>query len=266
MFDLYNRNINYLRISVTDRCNLRCLYCIPEEGVTLLNHSDILSFEKITEFVNEAVKFGINKVRITGGEPLVRKGIVDLVKMLSSIKEINDLSMTTNAQLLQEFAKPLFDGGLHRLNISLDAINPEKYSIITRGGDINKSLNGISEARKVGFNRIKINCVIKNSSLEPDAQDVKQYCQNQGFEIRYIKQMNLQEGTFSVVEGGDGGHCATCNRLRLTANGKLKPCLFNNIEFDINKIGIQEAIKQAIAKKPKCGSVNQVNEFNNIGG
>ena len=136
MFDQYKRHITYLRISVTDRCNLRCTYCMPTEGVELLRHSDILTFDEIVEFTRTAVAMGVNKVRLTGGEPLVRKGIVDLVAMLSKIDGISDLSMTTNAVLLKQFAKPLFDAGLMRVNVSLDTLNPDKFRQITRVGYI----------------------------------------------------------------------------------------------------------------------------------
>src|SRR5512140_3784894 len=130
MYDRFNRQIDYLRISVTDRCNLRCRYCMPEEGIHLLKHEDILTFDEITEFTRIAVENGIRKVRITGGEPLVRKGIVDLVRMIAEVKGINDLSMTTNGTLLEQFAKDLADAGLQRINISLDTVDPKKFLYI----------------------------------------------------------------------------------------------------------------------------------------
>ncbi len=266
MLDNYNRSINYLRISVTDRCNLRCSYCMPEEGVTLLSHNEILSFEEIFEFTNIAVLKGINKVRITGGEPLVRKGISNLVKMLSSIDGIKDLSMTTNGILLSEFAEILKESGLHRINISMDTMNPEKFSVITRGGDLDKVKEGIAVAKKAGLNPIKINCVVNNNSSEPDAIAVKEYCKQNDLLVRFIPQMDLKLGHFAIVEGGDGGDCANCNRLRLTANGKIKPCLFNNKEIDIRTYGMENAIIEAIRQKPACGSLNEINHFNNIGG
>lgn len=138
MFDSYNRHINYLRVSVTDRCNLRCEYCMPAEGISLMQHSDILRFEEIVEVVKIAVGLGVDKVRITGGEPLVRKGIVELVSMISKVDGIKDLGMTTNGILLEEFALPLKNAGLHRINISLDTVEEERYFKITRGGDLRK--------------------------------------------------------------------------------------------------------------------------------
>ena len=266
MLDNYNRKLNYLRISVTDRCNLRCTYCMPEEGVTLLPHSGVLSFEEIKAIVQESVLLGIDKVRITGGEPLVRKDIVVLIEMLASIKGIKDLSMTTNGILLSQYAAILKEKGLHRINISLDTLDADKYRTITRGGDIEKVKEGILAAKKAGLSPIKINCVIKNSKEETDAKAVNKFCTENKLEVRFIHQMNLKMGHFSIVEGGEGGDCKNCNRLRLTADGKIKPCLFNNLEFDTRKMGIKEALLAAISQKPEYGSFNEINYFNNIGG
>ncbi len=266
MYDKYNRRINYLRISVTDRCNLRCVYCMPAEGIKLLPHDEILSFDEIVEFTRVAVEMGIDKVRITGGEPLVRKGIVDLIEMIGRIPGIRDFAMTTNGTLLEKFAKPLADAGLQRVNISLDTLDPEKYRKVTRRGNIQSVFKGIEAAKKAGLKPIKINCVVKNSSAEQDAQQVKSFCKENDLQIRFIHEMNLKTGDFSVVEGGDGGNCKICNRLRLTANGKIKPCLFSNIEFDIRKLGYEKTIRLALENKPRSGTVNEVNMFSNIGG
>lgn len=266
MYDKYNRTINYLRISVTDRCNLRCIYCMPESGITLLDHDKILTFEEIIEVVKEAVTLGINKVRLTGGEPLVRKGIVDLVRMIAGIEGIDDLGLTTNGILLHEFAEPLAKAGLHRINISLDTINPVKFREITRIGNIAMVFAGIEAAKKAGLTPVKINCVVKKSSQEIDAQDVKQYCQRNGLEVRFIQEMDLETGCFSVVEGGTGGDCKSCNRLRLTADGLVKPCLFNNTGYSIRELGIHEALVRAIETKPEKGTINGINRFHNIGG
>ncbi len=266
MLDRFSRKINYLRISVTDRCNLRCVYCMPDCGVKMLDHSDILTFEEIREIVVIAVGLGIDKVRITGGEPLVRKGIVDLVKMISQIPGIRDLSMTTNGTLLDQFALPLKNAGLNRVNISLDTMNSDHYKKITRVGDIQDVFKGISAALSAGLAPVKINCVIKDSPLEDDAQEVKAFCQNHNLEVRFIKEMDLVSGVFSKVIGGDGGNCKFCNRLRLTANGKIKPCLFSNIEYDVRELGIENAIMRAVGIKPASGTENTVNSFSNIGG
>ena len=266
MFDRFNRNINYLRISVTDRCNLRCTYCMPEEGIHLLHHNDILTFDEIRDFTKIAVSAGITKVRITGGEPLVRKGIVTLVSMISEIGGIRDLSMTTNGVLLEHFAGELKSAGLQRINISLDTVDPEKFSAITRTGNINDVFEGIQAARKAGLHPIKINCVIQKSKEEEEARAVTQFCKDNDLEIRYITQMDLVKGHFAIVSGSTGGNCALCNRLRLTANGKLKPCLFNNIEYNIRELGFEKALKLAIESKPECGSKNETGAFYNIAG
>ncbi len=266
MFDSYNRRINYLRISVTDRCNLRCTYCMPAEGIPLMQHSDILSFEEIMEVVDAALALGVDKIRITGGEPLVRKGIVTLVKMIASKPAIKDLGMTSNGQLLEQFALPLKEAGLHRINVSLDTLNPEKYKLITRGGDINNVFKGIEAAKEAGLSPVKINCVIAKSPDEPDAIEVAEYAKRNGLQVRFIRQMDLEKGEFYIVDGGSGGDCSTCNRLRLTANGMIKPCLFNDMEYNIREHGAAASLKLALGNKPSCGTVNKHGEFYNIGG
>jgi cyclic pyranopterin phosphate synthase len=239
---------------------------MPEQGVELIRHQDILSFEEIQEIVEVCVQLGVDKVRITGGEPLVRKGIVNLVEMISSIPGINDLSMTTNGILLDQYSRPLFEAGLQRINISLDTLDPGKYKMLTRGGDIAKVVQGIKAASDSGLKPIKINCVIKENQDEEDARTVAAFCKENGYEVRFIKEMNLKSGRFSKVIGGDGGNCNTCNRLRLTANGKIKPCLFSDLEFDVRELGVEQAILRAIGKKPESGTENMVNSFSNIGG
>ncbi len=266
MYDNFNRNINYLRISITDRCNLRCTYCMPEEGIKLLRHEDILSYDEIKEFTEVAVSKGVKKVRITGGEPLVRKGVVTLVGMISEITGISDLSITTNGILLKQFAHELKAAGLKRVNISLDTIDPERFKVVTRNGNITDVLEGIKAAKDAGLLPVKINCVIKKSKEEPEAIAVTRFCKENDLEIRYIRQMDLVKGHFSTVDGGIGGNCSLCNRLRLTANGKLKPCLFNNIGFDVRELGYERAIELAVGQKPECGSVNNTGAFYNIGG
>lgn len=266
MFDCFNRQINYLRISVTDRCNLRCTYCMPAEGIRMLSHKDILSFDEILEVVRHGVKLGLNKVRITGGEPLVRKGIVNLVEQIALFKEIEDLAMTTNAILLPEFAKNLKRAGLQRVNISLDSMNEENFNKKTRIGDLDKVLKGIEAAEKAGLTPIKLNCVIKESSQEPDALTVTQFAKEKGYDVRFIPEMDLGKGEFGIVEGGDGGNCSICNRLRLTANGKLKPCLFNDLAYDIRKLGVEKAYSMALGNKPLTGQKNKTGNFYNIGG
>lgn len=266
MRDRFDRNINYLRISVTDRCNLRCVYCMPAEGIRMLRHEDILSFDEIIAVVKTAVEMGVTKVRLTGGEPLVRRGITDLVGMIAAIPGILDLSMTTNGILLEQFARPLKQAGLHRLNVSLDTLDAEKYSKITRGGELAGVLKGLEAARESGLHPIKLNCVVGDMNDEGDAIRVKQFAEDNGFQVRFIRQMDLASGEFYVVEGGDGGNCHLCNRLRLTSNGLVKPCLFDAIGFNVRELGAREAIMEAIRVKPACGSVNMSEQFYNIGG
>jgi cyclic pyranopterin phosphate synthase len=266
MFDRYNRQIHYLRISVTDRCNLRCRYCMPEKGIKLIPHHDILSFEEIILVIEEAVKLGIDKIRLTGGEPLVRKGIAELVQKIALIEQIQDISMTTNGILLEEMALSLKNAGLHRINISLDTLDPFRYRQITRGGDIGKVLKGIEAAKDAGLNPVKINCVVFRSSDEEDAKEVKDFCTRNELEVRFIRQMDLETGEFSIVEGGKGGNCLECNRLRLTANGMIKPCLFGEYEFSVRKFGAKQALMNAINSKPLKGCMNRTGSFYAIGG
>ncbi len=266
MFDQFNRKINYLRISVTDLCNLRCTYCMPAEGIQKFLHSQILSFEEIREVVEVGRDLGITKVRLTGGEPLVRKGIVDLVAMLSTIPGIEDLSMTTNGVLLPRFARSLKKAGLHRVNISLDAIDPVRFQQITRIGNVYDVLAGIEAAMDAGLRPIKINTVIIKGVNEEDARQVAAYCRTNKLEIRYIQQMKLSSGQFSVVEGGEGGNCKICNRLRLTSDGYIKPCLFSDLQYSIHEHGIHGAYALALANKPKHGTFSHQHEFYNIGG
>ncbi len=266
MFDRFKRTVDYLRISVTDRCNLRCRYCMPEEGIHLLRHEDILSFDEITGFTRAAVSKGVRKIRITGGEPLARKGIVNLVSMIASIGGIDDFAMTTNGTLLRQSAYDLAKAGLNRVNVSLDTTDSEKYTYITRRGRLEDAFSGIEAALEAGLTPVKINCVIRESAGEPDAKGVAAFCLKNGLEVRYIHEMNLVRGFYTTVEGGSGGDCPSCNRLRLTSDGKLKPCLFSDIEYDIRKIGYDDAIDLAVEAKPERGSKNHKNGFYNIGG
>ncbi len=239
---------------------------MPEEGVKLIRHDDILTYDEITCFTREAVAMGITKVRITGGEPLARKGVTTLIAMLAGIGAITDLSMTTNGTMLAEHADDLAAAGLMRVNISLDTLDPEKYRRVTRRGDISNVLEGIIAAQNAGLRPVKINCVIKSTPDEDDARMVAAFCMREGLEVRFIRQMDLAGGTFSVVHGGSGGHCTRCNRLRLTPEGIVRPCLFSDIGYSIRELGAAEALKRAVENKPEKGTVNHVNGFYNIGG
>jgi GTP 3',8-cyclase len=239
---------------------------MPAEGITPMDHADILSFEEILQVVDHGVLHGINKVRITGGEPLVRKGIITLVEMLAGVAGVEDLAMTTNGILLEQFAPQLSDAGLSRINISLDTVDPDRFREITRGGDLNRVLRGIAAAAKAGLRPVKINCVIRKDTHEPDAEAVAAWGTEHGYEVRFIHLMNLHAGQFSQVIGGEGGNCATCNRIRLTANGRLIPCLFSDTGYDVRTLGVKAAFREAIERKPACGSINSTGAFYNIGG
>ncbi len=265
MFDSYNRKIEYLRISVTDRCNLRCSYCMPAEGLPLLAHKSILSFEEIVEFTTYVVSKGVKKVRLTGGEPLVRKGIVELIKKMSGINGIEDLSLTTNGILLDRYAVQLKEAGLNRVNISIDTINPESYHKNTRIGNIEQVYKGIKAAQKAALLPIKINCVLLGQPNE-EIKALKNYCREQNLSLRFIHQMDLKTGEFSKVKGGDGGNCSICNRIRLLANGDVKPCLFSDLAYNIRELGINRAVELAIGTKPKAGTYNKSGTFSQIGG
>ncbi len=266
MLDRYNRHISYLRISVTDRCNLGCIYCMPNGGIHLLRREEILSFEEIAEVVETGAEMGIRKIRLTGGEPLIRRGIVQLVGMIKKIKGIDEITMTTNGIMLPALAQQLKDAGLNRINISLDAVDPQKFREISGGGNLENVFSGIRAAVKAGLLPVKINVVKLHDNDEQQIVSVRNYAAEMGLQMRVIRQMNLTKGEFYRVEGGDGGNCMECNRLRLTANGMLKPCLFSNEEFSIREYGIREAFKRALAVKPLKGSVNNRNRFYNIGG
>ncbi|MDP3038853.1 MAG: GTP 3',8-cyclase MoaA [Deltaproteobacteria bacterium] len=306
LIDAHNRRINYLRISVTDRCNLRCQYCMPKEGVSQFGHSEILTYEEILRIAELAVKKGINKVRITGGEPLVRKDAVQLISQLSRLRGIEDLSMTTNGILLAEFAPALIQAGLKRVNISMDSLLPEKYRQITRGGELSRVWAGIKAARAVGISPIKINVVAIAGFNDLEILNFARLTMQDPFQVRFIEFMPI--GFFSEwrpeqclpseeikrriethhplvpVNSSKNSHdgparlfkfpgavgeigfispisdhfCNTCNRLRLTADGKLKTCLFSDEEVDIKFLlrsgchdeELEKKLSEAISTKP----------------
>lgn len=266
MYDRFNRKITYLRISVTDRCNLRCTYCMPATGVIPKKHEDILSFEEVLQVVKTGVGLGITKVRLTGGEPLVRKGIVSFIQRLGHIAGIEDVGLTTNGTLLPLMAKDLKKAGLKRVNISLDTLDPEKYREITRIGRLEDALKGVDAAIEAGLYPIKINFVRIPGKNKEDEQPVMQFCKEKGLQLRFIRQMSLDTGEFYPVEGGDGGRCLVCNRLRLTADGYIKPCLFSDYRFSVRESGIKEAFIQAMHNKPVKGYRATGHKFYSIGG
>jgi len=191
MIDQHNRNINYLRVSVTDRCNLRCRYCMPKEGFSQIGHNDILRYEEMLRVIRSGIRLGISKVRITGGEPLVRRGIVDFIARLKSIEGLTDISLTTNGVLLQQYAADLFGAGIRRINVSLDSLNKEKYAAITRGGDLNVVLAGIREAERVGFAPIKINTVAIRGFNDDEILTFAAHTLDKPYQVRFIELMPL---------------------------------------------------------------------------
>lgn len=266
MRDSFGRTINYFRISVTDRCNLRCHYCLPNGCPEVLRREDLLSYEEITDFARTAVDLGFNKIRLTGGEPLVRSNVVELVEMLSGIKGLEDLAMTTNGVLLEKYAEPLKNAGLQRVNVSLDSVNPDRYREYTQGGDVARVLVGIQAAKTVGLSPIKLNCVVEESSAETDAREVAAFAAEQEIEVRFIRKMNLSDGEFWAVDGGVGGRCEICDRLRLSSDGQVRPCLFSDVGFDVRELGAREAIIRAIEAKPESGRTCRTTSFRRIGG
>lgn len=193
MIDQYGRTINYLRLSVTDRCNLRCKYCMPEDGIDKVRHEDILTYEEITEVVQVMSQMGVDKIRITGGEPLVRPGIVDLVRQLTKLDSVNEVTMTTNGILLAENAEALKKAGLRRVNISIDTLNPTRFKEMTRGGDLSKVIAGIEAAKKHGLTSVKLNVVLIGGFNDDEIQDFVNLTRDEAIEVRFIELMPLGE-------------------------------------------------------------------------
>jgi len=245
---------------------MRCVYCRPAEGVELVSHEEILSLEEIYAAAAIAVEMGIRRIRLTGGEPLLRKGIVSLVDRLARLPGLDDLSMTTNATRLTELAPALAAAGLKRVNISLDTLDPERFSAITRGGRLEDVLAGITAARDAGLTPIKLNCVVTASSDEPDARMVRAFAEQHGYMARFIRKMNLETGEFWVVEGGTGGDCRHCGRLRLTSRGLVLPCLFSDLGYKLRELGTREAIEAAVHNKPESGHCSREHKFYTVGG
>jgi GTP 3',8-cyclase len=301
--DSFQRPINYLRVSVTDRCNLRCIYCMPENGVTQIPHQDILTYEEIHLIVRLASELGINKVRITGGEPLVRLGLSELVKLIAGIDTIDDVSITTNGILLPRYAAELKQAGLKQVNISLDTLKSDKFRQITRNGELDDVLKGIEMAKAVGLEPVKINVVAIAGVNDDEIIDFARKTIDDDWHVRFIELMPVSgrdedaakvisardikkmldplgkmepykpsvgngpakyfrfhdaEGTIGFITPVSEHFCFSCNRVRLTADGKLRPCLMSESEFDLreplrNGVTTQELkklIKTAVESKP----------------
>jgi len=322
--DSFHRPINYLRISVTDRCNLRCVYCMPPEGVSLMSHSDILRYEEIYTVARAAAELGIDKIRLTGGEPLVRSGLSQLIQMLAQIEAIDDISLTTNGVLLGRYAAELKSAGLRRVNVSLDTLKPDRFELITRrGNNLGGVLAGIEVARSVGLNPVKINVVVMSGVNDDELLDFAAKTINEEWHVRFIELMpfvgggapprfisasemrqRLEElgelepclptvgngpakyfrlpqakGTIGFITPISEHFCFDCNRIRLTADGKLRPCLLSDYEVDLKQplrggislAGLKKLIKQAVAGKPERhqlakGYVPKERPFSQVGG
>jgi cyclic pyranopterin phosphate synthase len=268
MFDSYNREINYLRVSVTDRCNLRCTYCMPESGIQMKSHSDILPYEKIVQVVAAAAAQGISKIRLTGGEPLVRKNITFLVRELKAVPGVREVSMTTNGTLLERLAEELRQAGLDRLNISLDTLDAAKYRRITRSGEIAWVFAGINAAQKAGFSPIKINMVLIPDFNQDEVDGMKDFCLNNGLLLQRIHHYSLHDlkTAQSELNAERPLSCHVCNRLRLTADGKLKPCLFSDHEIAVDFLDIPASLRAAVQAKPPRGIACRSRQNWQIGG
>ena len=294
MIDRLGRNITYMRISVTELCNLRCRYCMPEDGVCKKSHFEMLTEDEMIQAVQAGASLGITKLRITGGEPLVKKNILSICERSAAVEGIKEVCLTTNGVLLPQLAVPLKEAGVKRLNISLDTMNPEKYSYITRIGTMDRALAGLEAALSAGFEKIKLNAVLIGGFNDDEIRDLVNLTRQYPVDMRFIEMMPMYDsGDFdqkafipytkvleevpelSPVEQ-DGGvaklyrlpngqgnvglispvsahFCSTCNRLRLTADGKLKPCLHSGDEYSIKGLdyeGMRQMMKDAIWNKP----------------
>ncbi len=265
MYDSYNRRIDYLRISVTDKCNLRCRYCMPEEGVPVREHEEFLSFEQITAVVRAAVRLGVTKVRLTGGEPLVKRGIVDLVGMLRGVEGLRHLAMTTNGTLLTRYAGALKAAGLDSLNISLDTLDPQRYRRLTRGGEIRRVLAGIDAATAHRF-PVKINTVVLDDTSEQEIEGLRRFCSERGLKLQLINHYDLTTEKRDDYRYDRPPRCEECNRIRLLADGTLKPCLHSDQEIPVDMNDIEGSLLETVARKPARGQVCTVRNMMEIGG
>lgn len=300
MLDNQGRNIRYLRLSVTDRCNFRCRYCMPAEGVCKREHSEMLSFEELTEIVRTAVSLGVSKVRLTGGEPLVRRGIVDLCRSLRAINGVRELTMTTNGALLPQYAAELKQAGVDRLNISLDTLNEDKFASLTRGGSLADTLAGLDAARHAGFRGTKLNAVLLGGVNEDEIPALAQLAQDGKYEVRFIELMPIGEcadwprerflsadavlyalpelqrlpnegvaelyrmpgwkGKIGLIRPMSHRFCADCDRIRVTADGRLKPCLHSAQEIPLRGLhgsALERALREGMVGKPVSHRMEQ---------
>ncbi len=301
LYDRYGRSIDYLRISVTDRCNLRCTYCMPENGVIFRDTSDILSFEEIIRVVKAAADLGIHKIRLTGGEPLARKEIAKLIGSLSRIKSISDLSITTNGTLLKYFITELKEAGLKRINISLDTLNEKKYKLITGTDYFRDNIEGVDKSLEAGLFPVKINTVMIKGINDDEIEDFVRLAVDKPLSLRFIEFMPVGQNSFwekkkfipvseikercrrlvglepiditessgparsYKIRGGLGTvgfisplsdpFCFRCTRLRLTADGHLRPCLFNEYQVDLKR-----PLREGCSREELAGLIRRATE------
>jgi cyclic pyranopterin phosphate synthase len=265
MYDSFNRGIDYLRISVTDKCNLRCTYCLPEEGVPTRRHEEFLSHERIVEVVASAVRLGLTKIRLTGGEPLVKRGIVDLVAMIRAVPGVRHLAMTTNGTLLSELAAPLRRAGLDSLNISLDTLDPERYRRLTRWGTLADVLAGLEAALREGF-PLKINMVVLEDTAEGEIERMRAFCRTKGARLQLINHFALTREKHDQYLFDRPPRCKSCNKIRLLADGQLKPCLHSDLEIPLDPADIEGSLRRTILAKPENGCVCTNRSMAQIGG
>jgi len=317
MIDRLGRDITYLRISVTDKCNLRCRYCMPEEGVCKKNHEDMLTEDEIIQAVEAAAALGIRKIRITGGEPLVKKNIVSICRRTAAVEGINEVCLTTNGILLPQLAKDLKAAGVKRINLSLDTLDPEKYTHITRIGKLENFQAGLEAAFEAGFEKIKVNAVLIGGFNEDEIIPLANLTKEYPLDMRFIELMPIlnsdefgetayvpysrvleklpeavpvepdggvaklyrlpnSKGNIGLISPINAHFCGECNRLRLTQDGKLKPCLHAADEYSIKGLdfdGMKAVMEQAIWNKPAWhGDLDAINRskagrnMNEIGG
>lgn len=267
MRDSFGRTIDYLRISVTDKCNLRCRYCMPANGVPVRYHTNVLRIEQFIRIVEVAAELGVRKVRLTGGEPLVRKGVVDLVRGIARIPSIEKLAMTTNGTLLSPLAAQLREAGLTHLNISLDTLDPKAYRHITRGGDLSAALRGALAAKEAGFEGIKVNTVVTEAEYRAEEmRSLEAFCREHGLILQRIAEYSLSEEKRDTMQFERPLPCSECNRIRLLCNGVLKPCLHSDIEIPVDFDDIASSLREAVAAKPERGLVCTNRAMVEIGG
>ncbi len=309
MIDHFGREITYLRISVTELCNLRCRYCMPEDGICKKTHEEMLTEDEIIMAVEAAASLGIRKLRITGGEPLVKKNIVSICRRAAAVPGIREVCITTNGTLLPELAKPLREAGVSRVNISLDTLDPEKFRYISRVGELEQAVAGIRAALDAGFEKVKLNTVLIGGFNDDEIPALAELTRRYPLDLRFIELMPmydsgdfgpeafipytvvldrlpglepmatdggvarlyrlpLAQGNIGLISPVSAHFCGTCNRLRLTADGKLKPCLHSGDEFSIKGLdydGMVEELRLAIENKPSWHGALDANNRSRAG-